>query len=1097
MQARHILHGWLAAILSFSSVTFPSVETIRGQAVSARQPDEAALREAIAAYFDTYSSGDLEGFARLWDRRSFRVPATVESIRLRLADERVAYSNLRISFVSLQNNVASIRAWVDEQAVNIKTGRKTERRLLTGFRFAKDGAAWKLWTLLPPIQEFASELLTASGSDEQQQLLADGKQYLVTELVAELLLRANDASMAGDPAKGLRGYSIAEALAEQLGDHANLAAVLVSHAFLQFAQKHYDAALDRYQMALTQYSLLNDREHTTQVLLSIGSTYYWMGGYEQSLRFNQQALESAQAVGDKEAAGKAYYNLGSAYKELGDYPAAEDSFRKGIALRQEQQDKAGLAAMLQAIGSLHTAMGDSVSAGEEYKRAAALFEQAGSRGAAAAALENLGYVQVSLGHFSAAEESYQRSLAIQRELGNSREAARLHGSLGSLSYLRKDYEHARNYHQQEFDQLKALGDQAGTARALRGIGLSFAASGAAEEAMDAYRRSLSISRSLADAVEETITLINLAILQIGQTSLEPALESATRAVSLSSQTRRMDLRWQADYWQGECLRSLRRTEQARASFQQSIAGIQALRSEGASLDPEQRFNGDEALPYLAMMTMAVQSGKNEEAFQFAEQAKAQMMRDIVENVEARITKGLTGREAGHERQLRYRVITSRSRFRRALERREAQLILDSLESKMIQAGKEWARFERALYRIHPALAKYRATSAIPNMRELGRLIRNRAQALLEYSITGQGAFLFVLTRKSGGRPNRGQKLGAPELSVYSLNTNVADLNARVDRFREVIGRKDPSAGSLARQLYDLLVGPAAEQLKEKTQVLIVPNSILWKMSFPALQPDAGRSLAESFELSIVPSASFLDLLHTVSRGRGAVQARAPNLLIVAEPALSASAQERLKKFLPWSELEPAFRGREEVLRILALYEANSRKVLAGSDASKEQVSRDSQQHGILHFTTPLVLNENAPFFSAFALSEDTASADDGFLKIQDILHWNMRASLVLFSRSQETDESRSSGKSRTALAWALGVAGCPSSIVSLWDTGESATTGLMVEFHRELLDSIKSGAPMSSPAQALRRAINKIRSMSEFQHPYYWSGFYLLGALNN
>ena len=66
------------------------------------------------------------------------------------------------------------------------------------------------------------------------------------------------------------------------------------------------------------------------------------------------------------------------------------------------------------------------------------------------------------------------------------------------------------------------------------------------------------------------------------------------------------------------------------------------------------------------------------------------------------------------------------------------------------------------------------------------------------------------------------------------------------------------------------------------------------------------------------------------------------------------------------------------------------------------------------------------------------------------------------------------------LAWALFVAGCPTTVVSQWKVEASSTTELMLEFHRHLLAG-------ESKSEAMRRAALKVMAVRRFKtHPSTW-----------
>jgi len=66
-------------------------------------------------------------------------------------------------------------------------------------------------------------------------------------------------------------------------------------------------------------------------------------------------------------------------------------------------------------------------------------------------------------------------------------------------------------------------------------------------------------------------------------------------------------------------------------------------------------------------------------------------------------------------------------------------------------------------------------------------------------------------------------------------------------------------------------------------------------------------------------------------------------------------------------------------------------------------------------------------------------------------------------------------------------AGARSTIASLWSVNDQATYLLMSKFYQELANS------KITKVEALRRAQLEVLNKNEFKHPYFWSGFVLIG----
>src|SRR6185436_14856311 len=136
------------------------------------------------------------------------------------------------------------------------------------------------------------------------------------------------------------------------------------------------------------------------------------------------------------------------------------------------------------------------------------------------------------------------------------------------------------------------------------------------------------------------------------------------------------------------------------------------------------------------------------------------------------------------------------------------------------------------------------------LEEATALIPNTKTALLEYVVTNEQTYLFVLTRDSA----RPVKIA---VKVYSIKASRSELASLVENFRKLLAANHPGFRQPGGQLYDLLVKPVERHLYGKTVLCIVPDGPLWELPFQALQTRADKYLQELYALSYAPSLQVL------------------------------------------------------------------------------------------------------------------------------------------------------------------------------------------------------------------------------------------------
>src|SRR5262249_5934367 len=152
-------------------------------------------------------------------------------------------------------------------------------------------------------------------------------------------------------------------------------------------------------------------------------------------------------------------------------------------------------------------------------------------------------------------------------------------------------------------------------------------------------------------------------------------------------------------------------------------------------------------------------------------------------------------------------------------------------------------------------------------------------ALLDFVETDENVYLFAFTKtgaKTGGRA-RAQQPASP-LKIYILGSNRDDLYARVSGFQEAIASRSDDAQKQARELYDLLLKPAQEQLNSQKHLVIAPDAVSWNLPFQALQTEDGRYLIENFAVSYAPSLTALGAISALRARPKPRRMASPSLL---------------------------------------------------------------------------------------------------------------------------------------------------------------------------------------------------------------------------
>jgi CHAT domain-containing protein len=425
-----------------------------------------------------------------------------------------------------------------------------------------------------------------------------------------------------------------------------------------------------------------------------------------------------------------------------------------------------------------------------------------------------------------------------------------------------------------------------------------------------------------------------------------------------------------------------------------------------------------------------------------------------------------------------------------------------------KARLEFDAFETQIFVTHPQLKIQRGEAEPLSLNEAGALIPDAETALLEYVVTQEKTYLFVLTakRESGRRDSSGAAL-----NVYPIDIKAQELTRRVLNFHRKLADNSLDFRESAQQLYDLLIKPAHKELEGKTTVCIVPAGPLWELPFQALQPRANRYLLEDQALFYAPSLSILRemkrleaAVHDVNKNvrtgahgasiikTGANPSQSRVLLAFGNPTLSNGLIAQAKSLDNDLRLAPLPETEREVKSLGEIYGTERSKILTGAAAQEAIVKAEARNYKILHFATHGTLDNDNPLYSRLLLAS-SSDDEDGFLEAREIMKLDLHAEMAVLSACQTARGRVSAGEGLIGMSWALFVAGTPTTVASQWKVDANSTAHLMVDFHRFLAAQESPTGSKANKAQALRRAALKLASDPKYKHPFYWAGFVVVG----
>jgi CHAT domain-containing protein len=964
-------------------------------------------------------------------------------------------------------------------------------------------------------EELAAALVAAKTEEGRRALLGAEKRLLTVKLQQALVKQGQSLINQGSYAPALTIYQLALQLAEQLGDKTGTADALRGIGAIHFSQGDYKLALNYYQQSLKLAEASGYKALIARLLRNIGNIHYAQADYTPALDYYQQSLKLTEELGDEAGNANTMGNIGSIYNAQGDYTLALDYYRRSLKLAEASSDKMGMTRALNNIGVVHNSQGNYMQALDYYQRSLKLTEELGYRVVRDIALNNIGDVYELQGSYAQALDYYQQSLKLAEGLGDKVGIARALYNIGNTYKSQGDYTSALEYSQKSLKLAEELGDRAGIAGTMGNVGNIYNLKGSYAQALHYHQRSLKLAEEVGDKLLIANALNNIGGAYQMQGSSTKAVEFARRAATLADQIGSLEWFREARTIAGKAYRALNQPAQARQAFTDAISTIEKLRGQVAGGEQaQQRFFENKLTPYYQMVDLLVTQQNATEALAYAEHAKGRVLLDVLRSGRANITKAMTAEEQARERQLNSELVSLNSQIYRENFRPQPDPVrLSELNTRLQKARLESESFHTSLYAAHPELKERRGETPPLTLNEAARVLpADGNTALLEYSVSDDKSFLFVLTKASA---RNHQDTTAVTLKVYPLDIKSKELSELVETFQKRLGERNLAFSALAQHLYELLLKPAAGQLRGTDTLCVVPDGVLWQLPFQALKPAPGRYLIEDHAIFYAPSLTTLSEM--LKPGKRAVEGRA----LAATPVLAGS-RKGSRRLPPVSQpqsllafgnplLNPRTVVRQqaiyrdaaaygslpeaerEVNALRQLYGGARSRVYTGAAAREERAKAEISNYRVVHFATHGMLDNHSPLYSHLLLAQEpNGSGEDGLLEAHEIMKMDLQAELVVLSACQTAGGRVGAGEGVIGMTWALFVAGCPTTLVSQWKVDTRSTSKLMVEFHANLQRQRQRSAVLTK-AEALRQAMLTLLRSEEYELPYYWAPFVLVG----
>jgi len=730
-----------------------------------------------------------------------------------------------------------------------------------------------------------------------------------------------------------------------------------------------------------------------------------------------------RAQEDPRAVAVGLHSLAGKAFEAGQLDRALTYFQRALDLFQRLEDRKGTAATLSNIGLVYQSLGQDKRALEHYDRALALTPESDHAGVSRL-LASLGGLAAKMGDAQAGIRYLTQAVEIEQARGDRRALASALDGLG-IAYARaRQFDRALKYQMDAVAVLQPTGDLREIARVMGNVGATGKGKGDYELATRYLTQSLELKRRFAGHAELASNLTNLALIYFDQSKLEPAAAAFAEAIlhdeAVSREVREASKLGQYQDW-----------------FRSSL--------------------------YRRYAHVLVNQGKLEEALTTLERGRSQgLARQAAQN-RADYSRVLGAADA-RRLQAALAALTSAGEARRQTEGLE--FVGDAgpaspQKQQVLNIRRRYDDLERQVAALREELGTrypaYRRLSgaAPPTAADLKELAAKNPDTLyLQWAVGAEStSLLFALSQKDG-------------IKSFVLEVAEATLTKHVAAWRKAIEDEDPRTEPAAARALHTSLFSAVEKAGllapgRYSRLVLVGDGPLLEVPFGALVSGDGARLVE--RLPVAVSGSFGVLTWPDDR-----QQPTASLLIAADPLSPGNP--------------PLAAARLEGKALAALFP--DARLLVGEAATRRQVLPELARHGILHFATHGLLDDEDGLRSGLLLATERGAEEDQLLEAGELINMRLTAQLAVLSACDTGQGQHSGGEGLLGLTWAFRAAGCPSVVASLWSVDDAATGQLMVQFYQGL----KAGKRKDEALRDAMLAVKKGKAP-----PYFWAAFQVNG----
>ncbi len=471
----------------------------------------------------------------------------------------------------------------------------------------------------------------------------------------------------------------------------------------------------------------------------------------------------------------------------------------------------------------------------------------------------------------------------------------------------------------------------------------------------------------------------------------------------------------------------------------------------------------------------------EKAFYYAEKSKANILKELLTNTNAKKFTGLPEEILVLEKKLRIDYAFYQSKIKQEFSNQKIDTSkIAFYENNLFDINQRQDSLSLVIEKNYSKYYQFKHKNTIVSIPQIQEQL-NENSTLLEFFTSDSNTYAFTINKNT--------------ITVQKLIT--PKLIDKIERFRNSIISKDiHEYKTIGNNLYNQLITPVIDQLIGD-ELIIIPDGPLWQLDFELLltkkessnNPSLLPYMLRDYITSYTNSANLLFTPITTNAQPVTTNFQSKPKQECLAFSFSNNTQDTLKNVLSLAILRDASDDlpgtRKEIKAISNIIDG---QYYFGKQAVESNFKKYAGQYNILHLALHGDIDNENPNNSKLYFTKSNDSIEDDLLYSHELFALDIPAELTVLSACNTGTGKITKGEGIMSLGTAFQYAGTESLLLTRWEVSDQTTPELMKYFYTHLRSGMNKG-------KALQQAKLDYLSTGNINRldPFYWGGFYLVG----